>query len=239
MTSNPYYEPGKNRARKVHLLFSSIAGRYDLINDLQSLGLHRLWKRKLVRLARVRPGDRALDLCCGTGDLAEAFHRAHARVTALDFNRDMLQIARKRSLKRHGNSIDYLRGDALELPCRDGQFDAVSMGYGLRNLADLDQGLEEMVRVAKLGGRVLILDFGKPENVFLKGLYSGYLKCAVPVFGKAFCGDGAAYRYILESLNHYPGPEAVDQRLKLLGCAETRVRRIFGGAMSINVGVKA
>ena len=136
---------------RVDELFSAIAPRYDLVNDLQSLGLHRLWKQRLMRLANAQPGSRVLDLCCGTGDVAGRFAEKGARVVGLDFNEQMLTIAQKRPVDER-NPVHYLRGDALHLPFGNGQFDVVTVSYGLRNLADIEGGLREMYRVAKPGG---------------------------------------------------------------------------------------
>src|SRR5262245_32372810 len=209
--ANRFYAPGTERSAKVCDLFATIAPRYDLINDLQSLGLHRWWKRRLIQLAGVRPGERALDLCCGTGDLAFALTRRGAQVVGLDFSGPMLAVARARCCERPRaanasgeppavpHNPQFLRGDALNLPFPAASFHIVTLGYGLRNLEDLEQGLREMSRVAKPGGRLLVLDFGKPPYALWRSVYFGYLKWVVPLFGKLFCGDRATYAYILES----------------------------------------
>ncbi len=235
--ANKFYEPGEQRAARVEDLFAAIAPRYDLINDLQSFGLHRLWKRRMIRLAAIRPGERALDLCCGTGDLAFALASRGAQVSGVDFSAPMLAVAAKR-LKTAGNP-QFLQGDAQNIPFPDGAFDVVTVGYGLRNLASWERGVDEMWRVARPGGRLLVLDFGKPANRFLRSLYFGYLKCGVPVFGRLFCGDSATHAYILESLKNYPAQRGVEAKMRSLGCRDVRVLNLLGGAMSINFGVKA
>src|SRR5262249_35479138 len=153
---------------RVSELFGRIAPRYDLINDLQSFGLHRWWKQRLARLAQPVPGCLALDMCCGTGDIALALAGHGAQVTGLDFSAPMLNVARRRAERfaaRTGMRVpEFIRGDALAVPFPDNSFDIVSVGYGLRNLVRWESGLEEMRRVAKPGGRVLALDFGKPSN---------------------------------------------------------------------------
>ncbi|MCX8157300.1 MAG: class I SAM-dependent methyltransferase [Verrucomicrobiae bacterium] len=237
-----YYQPGAGRAAGVEDLFAGIAPRYDLLNDLQSLGLHRWWKRRLVRLAGVPPGGRALDLCCGTGDVALGFARRGVQAVGLDFSGPMLAVARQRQerLARGGRglAVEWVRGDALNLPFPEGHFDAVTISYGLRNLADVRRGLEEMLRVTRAGGRVLVLDFGKPEPRWWRAVYFFYLGRVVPLLGACFCRNAPAYAYILESLEHYPAQAGVTALLRELGCREVELQNILGGAMSIHCAVK-
>lgn len=240
--ANAYYQPGEQRAERVSALFGRIAPRYDLINDLQSFGLHRLWKHRLVQLAEARPGHRALDLCCGTGDIAFALARRGAEVVGLDFSEPMLAVARRRA--QDFTSVEtcrvpeFIRGDALHVPFPDNTFDIVTIGYGLRNLTEWEAGLREMLRVAKPGARLLVLDFGKPPNALWRAAYFGYLRLCVPLFGLVFCRDAAAYAYILESLQHFPAQRGIDQQLRVLGCRATRVLEPFGGVMGLNFGLK-
>lgn len=236
--SNEYYPPGDQRAARVNDLFAGIARRYDLLNDLQSFGLHRRWKNLVADLAAPQPGERVLDVCCGTGDLAWRFARRGADVTGLDFSEPMLTIARRR---RHAPSSilhppRFMQGDALQLPFPDGTFDIVSVGYGLRNLAGWERGLEEMRRVARPGARLLVLDFDKPASALWRRIYFTHLQFTVPLLGKLFCGDAAAYAYILESLKHYPGQAGVAVKLQAMGLAEVRVINLLGGAMSLQCG---
>jgi demethylmenaquinone methyltransferase / 2-methoxy-6-polyprenyl-1,4-benzoquinol methylase len=244
--ANPYLVPGAQQAARVNDLFGVIAARYDLINDLQSFGLHRLWKRRLLRMARLGPGDRALDLCCGTGDLALRMARNGTRVIGVDFSPAMLAVAAERAQARRQRhpresqpskepaTPSFIRADALRIPFGDAQFDAVTIGYGLRNLASVEDGLREMQRVAKPGGRLLVLDFGNPAHPLWRGLFHGYLRGWVPVFGKVFCGDADAYRYILSSLQRYPAQEGVAAILRALDCRNVRVVNLLGGVMSIH-----
>ena len=213
---NRFYEAGEGRAERVNDLFAAIAPRYDLINDLQSFGLHRWWKRRLIQFAAVQSGESALDLCCGTGDVAFALAEAGARVTGMDFSAPMLAVAEARKVKvGEAAGPVFLQGDALRTPFPDAHFDVVTISYGLRNLASVDEGLREMWRVLKPGGRLLVLDFGKPDNAAWRGAYFAYLRFAVPVFGRLFCKNAAAYAYILESLQHYPAQRGVDQQIRL------------------------
>jgi demethylmenaquinone methyltransferase / 2-methoxy-6-polyprenyl-1,4-benzoquinol methylase len=247
--SNVFYAPGEQRAAKVNDLFASIARRYDLLNDLQSFGLHRLWKRRVVNLANVKPGDRALDLCCGTGDIALALARQGAETTGLDFSEKMLEVAKIRSQKSEARNQNenresqianpkFIQGDAQQLPFPENSFDIVTVGYGLRNLASWEKGLEEMLRVAKPGGRIIVLEFGKPANWLWRKIYFTHLKCSVPLIGLLFCGNPQAYAYILESLKHYPAQLAVAEKMRGLKLANVRVINLLGGAMAINYAEK-
>jgi demethylmenaquinone methyltransferase/2-methoxy-6-polyprenyl-1,4-benzoquinol methylase len=237
-----FYAADETRAQRVNDLFAKIAPRYDLINDLQSFGLHRLWKRRLIQLAEVRPGQRALDLCCGTGDLAFALARAGAEVTGADFSEPMLQIARQRLQTQNKTNaaapIQFLQADALRLPFPNDHFEILTVAYGLRNLADFRAGLLEMLRVLKPGGRLLILDFGKPDFAPWRAAYFAYLRLFVPLFGKLFCGDAATHAYILESLLKYPAQRGVAKLLEDLGCQNTKIENLLGGIMSINTAQK-
>jgi demethylmenaquinone methyltransferase/2-methoxy-6-polyprenyl-1,4-benzoquinol methylase len=238
--ASPFYDPGEQRAAKVNDLFAAIAYRYDRLNDLQSLGLHRLWKRRLVRLAGVTPGARALDVCCGTGDIALRLARSGAEVVGLDFNEAMLAVARGkiRNPKSEIRNLRFIHGDAQRLPFPDAEFDIVAVGYGLRNLANWETGLREMMRVAKPGGRLLVLDFGKPANPLWRGVYFGCLRRVVPVLGRVFAGSGEAYAYILDSLQDYPAQLGVAAKLRELGGREVQTLNLLGGAMSIHRAVK-
>jgi demethylmenaquinone methyltransferase/2-methoxy-6-polyprenyl-1,4-benzoquinol methylase len=241
--SNAFYTSGEQRAAKVNDLFAAIARRYDLLNDLQSFGLHRRWKRRVVELAAVQSGNRALDLCCGTGDIAFALARHGAEVTGLDFSQAMLEIAetrRRKNFKSQDSNLksnpQFIQGDARQIPFPDASFDIVTVGYGLRNLTRWEKGLDEMHRVAKPGARLVVLDFGKPANALWRAIYFGHLRCSVPLIGRLFCGNADAYAYILESLKHYPAQLAVAAKMRELKLVNVRVINLLGGAMAINYG---
>jgi demethylmenaquinone methyltransferase/2-methoxy-6-polyprenyl-1,4-benzoquinol methylase len=238
--SNVFYVPGNQRAAKVSDLFASIARRYDLLNDLQSFGFHRIWKRHVAELAQVKSGDRALDLCCGTGDIAFALAQRGAETIGLDFSEKMLEVAQSRlqSSKSKSQDLKFIQGDAEQLPFPDNSFDVVTVGYGLRNLSSWEVGLGEMVRVAKPGGRIIVLEFGKPANLLWRKLYFAHLRCSVPLVGLLFCGNAQAYAYILESLKYYPAQTAVEEKMRELKLANVRVVNFCGGAMAINFGQK-
>ena len=236
---NKFYVPGEQRSGKVNDLFAAIAPRYDLVNDLQSFGVHRRWKRRLLGLAGLQAGERLLDLCCGTGDVSLSGARQKLRVCGLDFSGPMLAVAQRRGAASGlAQPPAWLRGDALRLPFGDGVFAAVTISYGLRNLADLDGGVREMLRVLRPGGRLLVLDFGKPTNRILRRLYFLYLRWFVPVFGRCFCGDAETHAYIYESLLPYPDAAALAERLRAAGCSAVRVIPLVGGCMSLHVATK-
>ncbi len=241
--SNAFYDAGEQRAAKVNDLFAAIARRYDLINDLQSFGLHRLWKRRVVELAKVQNGNRALDLCCGTGDLALALAQRGAETTGLDFSPQMLEVAEsRRQIANRKSQIanpKFIQGDAQQIPFPENSFDIVTVGYGLRNLTNWERGLDEMFRVARPGARLIVLDFGKPANWLWRKIYFAHLRCSVPLIGLLFCGNASAYAYILESLKHYPAQLAVAEKMRGLKLADVRVINLLGGAMAINYGEKS
>ena len=225
----------KAHVEKVDALFSTIAMRYDLVNDIQSAGLHRLWKRKMARLVALGESEQALDVCCGTGDLIVRWAKRGGRVAGVDMNGSMLNVARRRLAKCNIGQARLYQADALQLPFGDGQFDVVTIAYGLRNLADYKIGLQEIFRVLKPGGRLAILDFGKPPNRFLRGLYYQYLRWALPVFGWLFCGSASAYAYILDSLEKYPAQSGVKDMLDEIGFSSVNVANLMLGTMSLHI----
>lgn len=236
---NKFYEAGEKRAEKVNDLFAAVAPRYDLINDLQSFGMHRLWKRKLIKMAQVKPGSKALDLCCGTGDVAFALAAQGAEVLGVDFSGPMLSVAKQRQARDGVEHVEFVRGDALKLPAADSSVDVLTISYGLRNLSDFEGGLKEMLRVLKPGGRLLVLDFGVPDNTLWRFGYFQYLKWFVPVFGRLFCGDSDTHAYILKSLQNYPAQRGVEKLMLKLKCDQVQVVNLLGGVMGINYGVKS
>ncbi len=240
--SNEFYVSGEQRAAKVNDLFARIARRYDFLNDLQSFGLHRNWKRRVADLAKVAPGVHALDLCCGTGDISFALAQRGAEVTGLDFSPQMLEVAAQRQGRHPQSAIrnpQFIQGDAQQLPFPDHSFDIVTIGYGLRNLTSWERGVDEMFRVARPGARLIVLDFGKPPNALWRALYFTHLKMSVPLIGLLFCGNASAYAYILESLKHYPAQLAVAEKMRALNLKNVQVINLLGGAMAINYGEKA
>ncbi|HSD72306.1 MAG TPA: bifunctional demethylmenaquinone methyltransferase/2-methoxy-6-polyprenyl-1,4-benzoquinol methylase UbiE [Thermoanaerobaculia bacterium] len=236
--TNKYLSYDDERAPKVREMFSRLAERYDLVNDVMSFGMHRHWKRETVRLAlngrKERP--RMLDLCCGTGDMTfRAGEMKAGRVVGADFTIPMLAVARRRA-NSAGARPDFVAADALSLPFRDASFDAITVGYGLRNIADPRLALAEMRRVLAPGGRAVILDFGKPDNPVAAVLYNGYLRTMMPAVGWIFHRDPQTYSYIPDSLERYPAQRGVETMMRDVGFANVRYENRFLGTMGLNIG---
>jgi demethylmenaquinone methyltransferase/2-methoxy-6-polyprenyl-1,4-benzoquinol methylase len=208
-------------------MFDRIAPVYDAMNRLMTAGLDRRWRREAA--AVVRPGDRVLDICCGTGDLALAAADAGGKVTGIDFSEPMLERARAKA-----PGIEWVSGDALALPFGDGAFDAVTIGFGLRNLADIEQGLAEMRRALKPGGRVAILEITRPRGV-LAPFYRFWFDGVIPLAGKVLPG-GAAYSYLPASVRRFPGPEDLARALEGSGFGAVSYRLLAGGIVALHVG---
>jgi demethylmenaquinone methyltransferase/2-methoxy-6-polyprenyl-1,4-benzoquinol methylase len=219
----------------VRRLFSTIADRYDVITRLLSCGQDGRWKRKLVDLAHVRPGERALDLACGTGDIALLMRARGAKVTGLDITSRMIELARQRA---DGAGVAWLTGDMLALPFASGSFDIVTTGYGLRNVPDLDRAMGEAARVLKSGGRFLSLDFDRPDRWLVRAPYLAYLTVVGSTLGLLLHRDPDTYRYIPESIRLYPGARRVAARLESNGFAGARHLPLIGGLMAIHVATR-
>ncbi len=217
------------KRRYARRLFATIADRYDFITIALSYGQDRRWKRRLVALAELQPDDRVLDLACGTGDLLFAA-ADHARtVVGMDITHRMLQLARA----KHDAAL--VTGDMLALPFPDASFTVVTTGYGLRNVPDLPAAIAEIRRVLVPGGRLLSLDFDRPSNVVVRTAYLLYLTVVGSILGLALHRDADTYRYIPESIRHYPGAEGVVRLLESGGFVGTRAIPVFGGFMAIHM----
>jgi demethylmenaquinone methyltransferase/2-methoxy-6-polyprenyl-1,4-benzoquinol methylase len=212
----------------VRTMFDRIAPVYDAMNRLMTAGLDRTWRRLTVE-AVVQPGDRVLDACCGTGDLALAAEREGGIVTALDFSDEMLVRARRKS-----GSVTWVRGDLLALPFADGSFDAATVGFGMRNVADLDAGLRELRRVLRPGGRLAILEITQPRGP-LKPFFRLWFDRVVPLLGKALPG-GKAYAYLPASVRRFPGADDLAARVGAAGFEHVRVRLLGGSIVALHVG---
>jgi len=238
--TNKYLSYDEDRAPRVRAMFSRLAWRYDFVNDVMSFGMHRMWKRQTVRmaLAGAKPAQelRVLDICCGSGDLCFLAERMGAgRVVGADFTLPMLAVARRRG-RAGAHRTRLAQADALRLPFRDGVFDVVTVGYGLRNVADIPAALLEMRRVLARGGRAVVLDFGKPDSAVPAALYRAYLGTVMPAMGWIFHGDPETYAYIPASLERYPAQRGVEDLMRKAGFERVRYEERLLGTMGINVG---
>jgi demethylmenaquinone methyltransferase/2-methoxy-6-polyprenyl-1,4-benzoquinol methylase len=230
--SDAFTSPDRKREYNREL-FTTIAHRYDLITVLLSYGQDRRWKQRLVAAAGIAPGERLLDLACGTGDIAELAAREGARVTGIDLTPAMLEVARRR-LGRPG--VALVAGDMMALPASTASVDAVTVGYGLRNVPSLEIALAEIARVLRPGGRLLALDFNNPPGRVLRVVYLSYLTVVGSALGLVLHGDPDTYRYIAASLRRYPRPDAIDAMMRRVGFVDTRFVPLLGGLMAIHVG---
>jgi demethylmenaquinone methyltransferase/2-methoxy-6-polyprenyl-1,4-benzoquinol methylase len=211
-------------------MFDRIAPVYDAMNRAMTLGLDGRWRRLAVR-AVVWPGDRVLDVCCGTGDLALEAERRGGRVVGLDFSERMLERARPKS-----GTIEWVQGDALALPFGDAEFDAATVGFGVRNLADLERGLHELQRVLRPGGRLAVLEITRPHGI-LRPFFRLWLDVLVPLAGKVLPGGGA-YTYLPASIRRFPGPEDLAALLERAGFEAVTYRLLAGGVVALHMGVR-
>jgi demethylmenaquinone methyltransferase / 2-methoxy-6-polyprenyl-1,4-benzoquinol methylase len=213
-------------------LFSAIASKYDFVNHLLSLYIDRKWRRELVKWVEVHPGERILDVCTGTGEIAIEFaeNSLAGKIVGVDSSEEMLGIARGK-IKNKGleNRIELIKGNALELPFEDGSFDVVSIGFGLRNIGDYKKGISEMVRVLKDGGRLLMLEFSPPLDNFFGKVHSFYLNSVIPTIGKILSGSDIAYRYLAESIAGFPQPKEIMQVMQKEDLKNVRCRALIGG----------
>ncbi|HMR71318.1 MAG TPA: bifunctional demethylmenaquinone methyltransferase/2-methoxy-6-polyprenyl-1,4-benzoquinol methylase UbiE [Rubrivivax sp.] len=227
------------KARRVRGVFDSVAGKYDLMNDLLSGGLHRIWKAYTVQVADLRPGDRVLDIAGGTGDLARAFApRVGARgmVVLTDINEAMLRVGRDRLLDE-GLALPTAVCDAERLPFADGGFDLVSVAFGLRNMTHKERALAEMARVLRPGGRLLVLEFSRPAEPLRKP-YDFYSFKVMPLIGKWVARDEASYRYLAESIRMHPDQATLKAMMKGAGFGHVDVHDMAGGIVALHVGIK-
>jgi demethylmenaquinone methyltransferase/2-methoxy-6-polyprenyl-1,4-benzoquinol methylase len=228
--------PEAQKARRVGEVFDRVADRYDLMNDLMSFGLHRLWKAFTVSIARIRPGERVLDVASGSGDLARAFAERGADVWMSDINGPMLARGRDRMLDA-GRLAAAVRCDAEHLPFAGAQFDCVSVGFGLRNMTRKDAALAEMARVLKPGGRLLVLEFSQVWKPLQKP-YDLYSFHVLPWLGARVAGDAAAYRYLAESIRMHPDQPTLARMMERAGLERVEYFNLAAGAVAVHRGIK-
>jgi demethylmenaquinone methyltransferase / 2-methoxy-6-polyprenyl-1,4-benzoquinol methylase len=234
--------PWREKARRVRGVFDSVANRYDLMNDLMSAGAHRLWKQFTLSLTGLRPGDRALDIAGGTGDLAAGLARQVGKsglVVLADINANMLQHGRDRLINRAMvANVQYVQANAEHLPFADASFDCVTIGFGLRNVTDKAAALLAMRRVLKPGGQLLVLEFSKPLIPVLSRLYDVYSFNVLPWLGRAIAGDAESYRYLAESIRRHPDQQGLIELMKTAGLESCRYHNLMGGIVAVHRGYR-
>ena len=234
--------PEAEKAGRVHGVFSSVAARYDLMNDAMSLGVHRLWKDALLDWLAPRPGMRLLDVAGGTGDIAFRFLRrvpGDGQATVLDMTEDMLTEGRRRAeATTFAERLDWVVGDAMALPFPDGSFDAYTISFGIRNVTRIEAALAEAFRVLKPGGRLLVLEFSRVPESSLRWLYDRYSFTVIPPMGQALAGDRASYQYLVESIRRFPEQETFAEMIRAAGFEQVRYRNLSMGIAALHSGWK-
>ncbi len=227
---------------KVADVFHSVAAKYDLMNDVMSMGIHRLWKRFTIEMSGVRKGQKVLDLAGGTGDLAAKFADkvgSEGTVILADINDSMLNVGRDKLIdKGYGNRIQFAQVNAETLPFEDNTFDIITIGFGLRNVTDKEKALRSMYRVLKPGGRLLVLEFSKPEQPWLSKIYDTYSFSLLPAMGKLLVNDADSYRYLAESIRMHPEHETLKCMMKESGFDEVEFHNMTGGIVALHRGFK-
>ena len=235
--------PVKEKTGLVREVFESVAGRYDLMNDMMSLGVHRVWKRDFVANSGVRLGHQVLDLAGGTGDIAAMLSKRvgkNGHVVLSDINENMLEVGRQRLEDRGiSGNVSYALANAESLPFANGEFDAVTIAFGLRNVTDKDAALGEMYRVLRPGGKASILEFSEVQFDLLKKVYDGYSFSILPVLGKLIAGDEDSYRYLAESIRRHPPQEELAEMMRKAGFDNVRYLNLTGGIVAIHSGIHA
>ena len=230
------------KAGRVREVFDSVAAQYDLMNDLMSGGLHRLWKRFTIELSAVRSGQTVLDIAGGTGDLAAKFSNlvgADGKVILADINAAMLSVGRDRLIDKGAlSNIDVVQADAQFLPFEDNSIDCITIAFGLRNVTDKAKALRSMHRVLKPGGRVLVLEFSKPTSPLLSKVYDAYSFSALPAMGKLITDDADSYRYLAESIRKHPDQESLLEMVEDAGFVDCRYHNMTGGIVAVHRGIK-
>ena len=235
MSLDAAFDSPSAKARHVRRLFATIADRYDLITRVLSYGMDGRWKARLVARAGVAPGERALDLATGTGDLAFALAARGATVVGLDVTHRMLVLARVKAQRSPATGVTWTVGDMAALPCGARSFTLVTTSYGLRNVPDLETAIDEIVRVLAPGGRLLSLDFNRPSHPLVRGAYLAYLTAVGAILGWLLHGDPDTYRYIPASIRRYPGAAGVAERLRARGLVDVQIVPVLWGLMTMHV----
>ena len=231
------------KASMVADVFHSVASRYDLMNDLMSAGIHRIWKRFTIELSGVRKGNSVLDIAGGTGDLAARFADIvgpEGAVVLADINESMLKVGRDKLLDSgHLGNLEFVQADAQYLPFPDDSFDCITIAFGLRNVTDKDKALGSMLRVLKPGGRLLVLEFSKPQNPLLSKAYDAYSFKVLPVMGRLVANDSDSYQYLAESIRVHPDQETLKEMMEDAGFTRCEYHNMTGGVVALHKGIKA
>ena len=232
----------EEKAGKVADVFHSVASKYDIMNDLMSMGVHRIWKRLTIESSGVRPGYKVLDIAGGTGDLTMQFSKRvgeQGQVILADINSSMLSVGRDRLLDQgYGSNIQFVQANAETLPFPDNYFNCVSIAFGLRNVTDKDKAIRSMLRVLKPGGRLLILEFSKPSNELLSKVYDKYSFTALPFMGKLITNDSESYKYLAESIRMHPDQETLKGMFEQAGFEQCDYQNLTGGIVALHRGYK-
>ncbi|GAA4760698.1 class I SAM-dependent methyltransferase [Novosphingobium ginsenosidimutans] len=228
----------EEKTERVGAVFSSVAKKYDVMNDAMSVGMHRLWKDKFVRRVKPRPGEQILDMAGGTGDIAFRLAAQGAQVTVSDINQDMLDVGIERAMERGLDGLVWSRQNAEELSFPSRFFDAYTIAFGIRNVTRIDHALAEAHRVLKHGGRFYCLEFSTTEWPGFKEVYDLYSHKLVPKIGEAIAGDADSYRYLIESIRRFPTMPEFEQMIRAAGFTRTKVEPILGGLVAIHSGWK-
>jgi demethylmenaquinone methyltransferase/2-methoxy-6-polyprenyl-1,4-benzoquinol methylase len=234
--------PEEEKRARVADIFDSVAPRYDLMNDLMSMGTHRLWKRFAASETRLRPGDSAIDVAGGTADIALLMARLvgdSGGVVVYDINQEMLKHGRDKCIDRgYLKNMKFVQGNAEEIAFEQNTFHAATVGFGIRNVTHLERAFAEMARVVKPGGRVICLEFSRPEGALLKRLYDLYSFSFIPAVGKAVTGNRDAYVYLPESIRKFPPQEELKGIMESAGLYKVRYHNLFNGIAAVHIGVK-
>jgi len=228
----------EEKTERVGAVFSSVAKKYDVMNDAMSVGMHRLWKDKFVRRVKPREGECILDMAGGTGDIAFRMAKLGAAVTVSDINQDMLDVGIERAMERGFDDLVWSRQNAEELSFPDRFFDAYTIAFGIRNVTRIDAALAEAHRVLKHGGRFFCLEFSTTQWPGFKEAYDLYSHKLVPKIGEAIAGDGDSYRYLIESIRKFPPMSEFELMIRAAGFTQTKVEPILGGVVAIHSGWK-
>ena len=234
--------PTEKKQAMVADVFHSVAAKYDVMNDLMSFGVHRLWKRFTIDMSGVRPGNKVLDLAGGTGDLTKKFSKIvgpAGKVVLADINSSMLEVGRER-LTNEGyvGNIEYVQANAQYLPFEDNSFDIITIAFGLRNVTDKDEALRSMFRVLKPGGRLLVLEFSHTNNPLLQKAYDLYSFTALPFMGKLVTNDAESYKYLAESIRMHPDQETLKGMMENAGFNRVSYHNMTGGMVALHRGIK-